>query len=84
VEKINLDDGILASGMGSSSRRERSISVPLKKTSHITNINKLLPFIYITSPAPPASPNITYFKYHVSHCCQFNVTKLINNKKSGM
>jgi hypothetical protein len=74
--------------MGSTSRREMvNICTDFNlsnKTSHITNINKLLPFIYITSPAPPASSNIINCKYHVSHCCLFNVTKIINNKKSGM
>ena len=46
-------------GMGSSPRREKvNICTDFylsKETSHITNINKLLPFIYITSPAPPAT-----------------------------
>ncbi len=61
------------------------------KTSHITNIVKLFLFIYITSPASPASSNISQCNSHashqcnshVSHCCPFNLTKKINNKKEG-
>jgi hypothetical protein len=57
-------------GMGSSPTREKvNICTDLnlsKETSHITNVNKLLPFIYITSLAPPASSNIMNCNSHVS------------------
>jgi hypothetical protein len=75
-------------GMGSSPRREMvNICTDFNlsnKCTHITNINKLLPFIFITPPAPPDSSNISQCNSHVSHCCLFNVRKIINNKKSGM
>jgi hypothetical protein len=46
------------------------------KTSHVTNIDKLLPVIYISSPASPASSKLVNVIQCVS-CCQLNVK---NNK----
>ncbi len=57
---------------------------PRYRCPAMTNTNKLLPFIYIKSPASPASSNICQCNSHVSHCSLFNVTKIINNRKSGM
>jgi hypothetical protein len=53
-------------------------------TFHIKNIKKLLPFIYITSPASPASRLVTVIQCVSLLSAHVNVTKIINTKKSGM